>query len=498
MKPTPQSIGPLHFVGIGGIGMSGIAEILHALGYTVQGSDLSGESPNVRRLRDKGMTVFAGHEAAHIDGAAVVVMSSAIKPDNPELVAARQLRIPVVRRAEMLAELMRMKSAIAVGGTHGKTTTTSLIGTMLEEGDFDPTVINGGIVNKYGTNTRLGAGDWMVVEADESDGTFTRLPATAVVVTNMDPEHMEHYGSFENLRKAYKRYVENIPFYGFAVLCLDHPEVQSLVPELTDRRIITYGFNPQADVRAVNVRSGAEGCTFDVAMGDNVINDVYLPMLGQHNIQNALAALAVAQEMGMGEVAMKKALRHFEGVKRRFTKTGESHGVTVIDDYGHHPVEIAAVLKAARSAVESDPMVAKGHSEKNDFLAAESAHPKNTEGKVIAVMQPHRYTRLHDLMEEFCTCFNDADSVIVADVYAAGEAPIEGADKNVLAAGIRAHGHRDALALPAREDLAHLIAARARPGDFVICLGAGDITKWAYALPEEMDREFSKQDKQHA
>ncbi|MCB1555862.1 MAG: UDP-N-acetylmuramate--L-alanine ligase [Alphaproteobacteria bacterium] len=461
-------IGLLHFVGIGGIGMSGIAEILHALGYAVQGSDLSGDSANVQRLRNKGLSVFTGHDAAHIEGATVVVVSSAVKPDNPELKAARAARIPVVRRADMLAELMRLKTAIAIGGTHGKTTTTSLIGSMLEEGGLDPTVINGGIVNSYGTNTRLGAGEWMVVEADESDGTFTRLPATAVVVTNMDPEHMEHYGCFDNLRKAYKRYVENVPFYGFAVLCLDHPEVQSLVPELTDRRIVTYGFNPQADVRALNLRSGADGSTFDVAFADKVVNDVYLPMLGRHNVQNALAALAVGRELEMTESAMKKALRHFGGVKRRFTKTGESHGVTVIDDYGHHPVEIAAVLKAARSAVTEG------------------------EGRVIAVMQPHRYSRLNDLMDAFCTCFNDADSVIVADVYAAGESPITGADKAHLTAGIKAHGHRDVVALDTREDLARLVAARARPGDYVICLGAGDITKWAYALPAELDGAFSK------
>lgn len=467
MKPTPETIGTLHFVGLGGIGMSGIAEVLHALGYRVQGSDMA-DSPNVARLREKGMSVFTGHDAAHIDGAAVVVISSAIKEDNPELVAARAARIPVVRRAEMLAELMRMRAGIAIGGTHGKTTTTSLIGTMLEEGDLDPTVINGGIVNRYGTNTRLGGGEWMVVEADESDGTFTRLPATAVVVTNMDPEHMEAYGCFENLRKAYKRFVENIPFYGFAVLCLDHPEVQGLVPELTDRRIITYGFNPQADVRAFNLRAGAGGMNFDVAFGEKIVAGFYLPMFGEHNVQNALAALAVAREMELDEMVMKKALRHFGGVKRRFTHVGDSHGVRVIDDYGHHPVEIAAVLKAARSAV------------------AESG------GRVVAVMQPHRYTRLHDLMDEFCTCFNDADSVIITDVYAAGEAPIAGADKAHLVQGIRDRGHRDAVVLAARDDLARLVAQRAQSGDMVICLGAGDITKWAHALPAELDREFDK------
>ncbi len=470
MRFMPLDIGTLHFVGIGGIGMSGIAEILHTMGYTVQGSDIA-ESANVQRLKAKGIFVHIGHKAENLNDAGgkpvnVVVVSSAIRPGNPELQEARALKLPVVRRAEMLAELMRLKWAVAIGGTHGKTTTTTMIGAMLEEGGFDPTVINGGIVNKYGTNTRFGQSDWMVVEADESDGTFTRLPATVAVVTNIDPEHMDHYGSFDEVRQAYRQYVENIPFYGFAVMCTDHPEVQALVSQIQDRRIVTYGLNPQADVRAVNIRADAGGSTYDVVISydshDLTLKDVRLPMPGQHNVQNSLAALAIAQEMKMPVPLMKGALAGFGGVKRRFTKTGEAGGITVIDDYGHHPVEIAAVLKAARSVVEG------------------------TEGRVIAVMQPHRYSRLSSLFDQFCTCFNDADAVIVADVYAAGEEEIEGADKAHLAEGIRRHGHKDVQELSRTEDLATMIVDLARPGDFVICLGAGDVTKWAYALPEQV------------
>lgn len=472
MRHMPQDIGILHFVGIGGIGMSGIAEILHELGYAVQGSDIA-ESPNVLRLREKGVKVLIGHDAANIKDAAVLVVSSAIKKDNPELIAAREARMPVVRRAEMLAELMRLKWAIAIGGTHGKTTTTSMVGTMLEEAGLDPTVINGGIVNRYGTNTRLGHSEWMIVESDESDGTFTRLPACVAVVTNMDPEHMEHYGSFENVRKAYRQFVMNLPFYGYAVMCSDHPEVQSLIADLTDRRVITYGFNPQAEVRGLNVRADAAGMTFDVEFADGTgLKDVFLPMHGKHNVQNSLVSIAIAREMEIAPALMKKALEGFSGVKRRFTKTGEANGVSVIDDYGHHPVEITAVLKAARDAAG--------------------------EGRVIAVMQPHRYSRLHDQMEEFCTCFNDADSVIVADVYAAGEDPIMGADKEKLAEKIRAHGHRDVHVLGAPEDLPLMVAGLAKQGDFVICLGAGDITKWAAVLPAQLETAFAAQEKQRA
>lgn len=479
MRIVPQSVGILHFVGIGGIGMSGIAEVLHELGYAVQGSDLSA-GYNTERLQKKGIKVFVGHKAENIEGAAIVVISSAVKADNSELAAARAAKLPIVRRAEMLAELMRLKMAVAIGGTHGKTTTTSMVGAMLEEGNFDPTVINGGIVHKYGSNTRMGAGEWMVVEADESDGTFTKLPATVAVVTNIDPEHLDHYGDYDSIKGAFRQFVENIPFYGFAVLCTDHPAVQAMIPELSDRIVFTYGFNPQADVQATNIRTGTTGSTFDVTFSENIngealtLRDVFLPMLGQHNVQNSLAALTIARRMGIAPASMKNALSNFSGVKRRFTKTGEAGGVTIIDDYGHHPVEIQAVLKAARQAVEG------------------------TSGKVIAVMQPHRYTRLSSLFEDFCTCFNDADSVIVADVYAAGEPPIEGISKESLAEGLTSHGHKQVGVLPDPDSLPATIAAQVQSGDFVICLGAGDITKWAYALPAQLESILSKSQKQRA
>ncbi len=474
MRAMPLDIGTLHFVGIGGIGMSGIAEILNTLGYTVQGSDVA-EGGNVVRLRKLGIPITVGHAAENILGTdgekpAAVVISSAIQKDNVELIAARQNGVPVVRRAVMLAELMRLKGAIAVGGTHGKTTTTAMVGEMLESAGLDPTVINGGIVNAYGTNVRMGQSDLMVVEADESDGTFTRLPAAVAVVTNMDAEHMDHYGSFEKVKEAYRRFIRNVPFYGYAVLCTDHAEVQALIPTIDDRRLITYGFNPQADVRAENVRSGPDGSTFDVIFAagvhreELVLRDVHLPMLGRHNVQNSLVALAIAHEMDVAPPLMKKGLASFTGVKRRFTKTGEVNGVTIIDDYAHHPIEIETILKTARTAVET------------------------TGGRVFAVMQPHRYSRLKDLFEEFCTCFNDADTVIVADVYEAGEKPIEGVDKISLVEGMRSHGHKDVIALSSREDLAGTLADLVQPDDFVICMGAGDITTWAYELPDQLKR----------
>lgn len=480
MRAMPVNIGKLHFVGIGGIGMSGIAEVLHALGYQVQGSDLS-DGANVKRLQEKGIEVFIGHEAKNIDDAAIVVISSAIQDDNPELKAAREQRKTIVRRAEMLAEIMRLKWSIAIAGTHGKTTTTTMVGTMLEEAGYDPTVVNGGIVNRYGTNVRLGNSDWMVAEADESDGTFTKLPATVAVVTNIDPEHLDHYGSYDNIKAAFRRFIDNLPFYGFAALCSDHPAVQGMIPQLVDRRVITYGFNPQADVRAHNVRTDRDGSLFDVTFVDwladgaeQTLRDVFLPMPGDHNILNSLAALAIAQEMGVPAATMKTAMKNFSGVKRRFTKTGESNGITVIDDYAHHPVEIKAVLKAARQTVEKEGK------------------------KVVTVMQPHRYTRLSDLFDEFCTCFNDADSVIIADVYEAGEKPIEGADKEHLVAGIIERGHKDAQVMPSLESLPSMIADIAEEGDYVVCCGAGSISSWAYALPEQLDAEFTKKQKQSA
>jgi UDP-N-acetylmuramate--alanine ligase len=460
----PREIGPIHFVGIGGIGMSGIAEVLCNLGYTVQGSDAA-DGGNVARLRDKGVKVSVGHKADNVAGADVVVVSTAIKRDNPELVAARAQRIPVVRRAEMLAELMRLKSCVAISGTHGKTTTTTMVAALLDAGGLDPTVINGGIINAYGSNARMGAGDWMVVEADESDGTFLKLPADAVIVTNIDPEHLDHFKTFEAIQDAFRSFVENVPFYGFAVMCIDHPVVQTLVGKIEDRRIITYGENPQADARLTDFAAMGGGSQFKVVIRNrktgaaHEIANLSLPMPGRHNAWNATAAIAVAHELGISDEAIRKALAGFGGVKRRFTKTGEWNGVTVIDDYGHHPVEIAAVLKAARGS---------------------------TNGKIVAVVQPHRYTRLQSLFEEFCTCFNDADAVVVADVYTAGEAPIEGIDRDHFVQGLRAHGHRDVIPLPKSSELAGIVKGLAKSGDLVVCLGAGNITQWAYALPGEL------------
>ncbi|WP_033068538.1 UDP-N-acetylmuramate--L-alanine ligase [Thalassospira australica] len=465
MNTLPLNIGTIHFVGIGGIGMSGIAEILNNLGYSVQGSDIS-DNANVQRLRTLGIKVFVGHEGTNVEDAKVVVISTAVKPDNPEVVAARAAMIPVVRRAEMLAELMRLKAAIAVGGTHGKTTTTSLVATMLDAAGLDPTVINGGIINSYGTNARLGDGDWMVVEADESDGTFVKVPSTISVVTNIDPEHLDHWKDFDQLREAFKNFVQNIPFYGFAVLCIDHPEVQALIGRVTDRRIFTFGFSPQADVRAVNVRTNISDSVFDVVIRERVdseervIKDVRLPMVGDHNVSNSLAAITVALELGIADEKIVSAFDGFTGVKRRFTKTGEVDGVTIIDDYGHHPVEIKAVLKAARQA---------------------------TRNNVIAVVQPHRYSRLHDLFEDFCTCFNDADSVIVADVFEAGESPIDGASRDALVEGLRNRGHRHVSALESPDKLAEIVKNEAEEGDLVVCLGAGSISAWANALPAQLE-----------
>ena len=465
-KTIPFAIGPIHFVGIGGIGMSGIAEVMVNLGYSVQGSDLAANA-NVRRLRALGVEIHEGHRAANLGAAGVVVVSSAVKPDNPEVQAARERLLPVVRRAEMLAELMRLKWSIAVGGTHGKTTTTSLIAALLDAADMDPTVINGGIINAYGTNARLGGGDWMVVEADESDGTFVKLPATIAVVTNMDPEHLDFYGSFDAIRDAFLAFVENIPFYGFAAMCIDHPEVQAMIGQIPERRIVTYGLSPQADVRAVDLGFAQAGARFAVELSDRKsgavrrIEDLSLPMPGAHNVANSLAVVAVARELGLSDAVLRRALAGFAGVKRRFTKTGTAGGITVIDDYGHHPVEIAAVLAAARGA-----------------------YP----GRVIAVVQPHRYSRLASLFEEFCTCFNDADTVVVADVHAAGEAPIEGIDGQALEEGLRGHGHRSVVGLESPEALAPLIAELAGPGDLVVYLGAGSITQWANDLPAGLAR----------
>jgi UDP-N-acetylmuramate--alanine ligase len=463
----PGDLGPIHFVGIGGIGMSGIAEVLMTQGFLVQGSDARA-SKITDRLCGLGARFFEGQSADNIgDEVAVVVISSAIKPGNPELEEARRRKLPVVRRAEMLAELMRLRSNIAVAGTHGKTTTTTMVATLLDKGGLDPTVINGGVIHAYGSNARAGAGEWMVVEADESDGSFNRLPATIAIVTNIDPEHMEHWGTLDALRKGFYDFVSNIPFYGLAVCCTDHPEVQALVGRVADRRIVTFGFNAQADVRAVNLQYRDGVAHFDVALqGEGpgtMIEGCTLPMPGDHNVSNALAAIAVARHLGMKRDEIREALAGFGGVNRRFTRVAEVDGVAIIDDYGHHPVEIAAVLRAARQAIAGRPGA-----------------------RVIAVHQPHRYTRLASLFEDFCTCFNEADVVGIADVYAAGEEPLAGASRDDLVSGLIAHGHRHARAILDEADLARLFREQARPGDIFVCLGAGTISAWANALPARL------------
>ena len=463
MMGVPTDIGTIHFVGIGGIGMSGIAEVMCNLGYTVQGSDIA-EGYVVDGLRQRGIKVMIGHAAENLGDAAVVVTSTAVKRTNPEVAAALEGRVPVVRRAEMLAELMRLKRTVAVAGTHGKTTTTSMIAALLDAGGIDPTVINGGIINSYGSNARLGASDWMVVEADESDGSFLRLDGTIAVVTNIDPEHLDHYGSFDAVKEAFVEFIENVPFYGAAVLCIDHPEVQAVIPKIRDRRVITYGFSAQADVRGENVTPIPGGNRFDVAIRQRDgtvrrIESIELPMPGRHNVQNSLAAIAVAVEMACSDVVIQTGFAKFTGVKRRFTKVGEVDGITVIDDYAHHPVEIRAVLSAAREGVQAE-----------------------TGARVIAVVQPHRYTRLRDHLEEFQAAFNDADIVYATPVYAAGEQPIEGIDSAVMVAGMKARGHRFAQVIAGQDALATTLSEVAQPGDMVVCLGAGDITKWAAGL----------------
>jgi UDP-N-acetylmuramate--alanine ligase len=462
-RPVPFEIGPVHFIGIGGIGMSGIAEIMLRIGYTVQGSDAKA-SANTERLEKLGVKMFIGHDASHIEGASAVVYSTAVKADNPEMAAARERRLPLVRRAEMLAELMRLQFSVAVGGTHGKTTTTSMVAAILDAGGLDPTVVNGGIINAYGTNAKVGTGDWIVVEADESDGSFLKLRSTVAVVTNIDPEHLDHYGDFEAVKKAFRDFVENIPFYGFAAVCTDHPEVQAMAARVENRRLVTYGANPQAEVRAENITMGPEGARFDAVIapradGSLRIDDLHLPMPGHHNVMNALAAIAVAHELKVTPEDIRKGLAGFGGVRRRFTTTGVADGVRIIDDYGHHPVEISSVLKAARAV---------------------------TQGRVIAVVQPHRYSRLRDLFDDFCHGFNDADVVVVADVYAAGEAPLPGFDRDALVEGLRRYGHRRAIALTSPADLPAVIGQEAKAGDLVVLLGAGDITAWAYALPDQL------------
>jgi len=463
---VPLSVGAIHFIGIGGIGMSGIAEVMHNLGYAVQGSDAN-DSANVKRLRGFGIPVKIGHGAENLGPAQVVVYSSAVKSNNPEIIAAREAGLPIVRRAEMLAELMRLKRCVVVAGTHGKTTTTTMIAALLDAGKLDPTVVNGGIINAYGSNARSGEGEWMVVEADESDGTFLRLPSTIAVVTNIDPEHLDHYGDFEALKKAFQSFVEGLPFYGFAAMCVDHPEVQAMVGRIKDRRIVTYGSSPQADVRAINLSFSEGASNFDVVFRDRqrktetTLSGLCLPMPGEHNVANMLAAIVVAHELGVDFEAIRSAVANFQGVGRRFTRVGEWNGAAIIDDYGHHPVEIAAVLHAARQAFS---------------------------GPIVAIVQPHRYTRLQSLFEQFCTCLNDADAALIAPVYPAGEAPIEGVDRDAFVEGVRAHGHKQVLRIDGPDDLPGAIASISEPGGAIVFLGAGSITQWAAGLQRALEK----------
>jgi UDP-N-acetylmuramate--alanine ligase len=462
VSPTrvPLDIGTIHFIGIGGIGMSGIAEIMHNFGYKVQGSDAA-ENANVKRLRSMGVRVSIGHDAMNLKDVAIVVYSSAVKPGNVELETARALQLPLVRRAEMLAEIMRLKNCVAIAGTNGKTTTTTLTAALIDAGGLDPTVVNGGIINQYGTNAKLGAGDWVVVEADESDGTFLRLPATVSVVTNIDPDHLDYFGTFDRMRDAFQRFVENVPFYGFAVLCLDHPEVQAMIGKIEDRRLITYGFSPQADVRATNVRFSEGVSHFDVTvlnrrtLQETRLEGMSLPMPGEHNILNSLAAITVARELGIADDKIRNALANFRGVGRRFTRVGEWNGTAIVDDYGHNPFKIAAALKAARQAYS---------------------------GPVVAVVQPHRYTRLRDTFEQFAKCLNDADVAVIAPVYAAGEQPIEGINRDTYVEALRSHGHRNVLTIDAEADLPEVLAPHLKPDGVVVMLGAGSISAWAHNL----------------
>jgi UDP-N-acetylmuramate--alanine ligase len=467
----PRDIGPVHVVGVGGIGMSAIAEILHAKGYTVQGSDQK-DSANVRRLRAKGIRVFVGHDPVNLVGARYVVISTAIKPGNPELDAARVKGLPIIRRAEMLAELMRLYATVSVTGSHGKTTTTSLIAHLFNTADRDPTVITGGIINEWGSNARLGNGEWMIVEADESDGTFIKIPTQIGVVTNIDPEHLDYFKTVENMHREFEIFFRNIPFYGLAVACIDHPVVSEMIERLAlrrdGRRLITYGTTAGADILLKSARVEGDSTFFDADLGARVhggarrIRGWSIPLSGHHNALNALAAIAAASEAGIADDVIRKAIAGFSGVKRRFQLTGTWNGVSIYDDYGHHPVEIAAVLKAARSGAR---------------------------GRVIALVEPHRYTRVRDLFLEFASCFKDADQVIVTPLYTAGEAPIDGINHSALAEAIRATGHGSVASVANEREVVPILQRSAKAGDIVVCLGAGNSTEWAHALPDWLARE---------
>ena len=469
----PFNIGTVHIIGIGGIGMSGYAEVLHNLGYKVQGSDQS-ESANVLRLRALGVRVIIGHAAENIyneknELCSVIVKSTAVKDTNPEIIAAHKNKVPVIPRVELVAELMRSKWCINISGTHGKTTTTSMIGHVLEKTGLDPTVMTGGIINAYGTNTRMGMGDWMVVEADESDGTFVKLPSFASIITNIDPDHMDFYGTFDKIKEAFVAYAHNLPFYGFVVACIDHPVVEELLPQF-QRKTITYGLSEKADIRAVNVQTTPDGMSYDIQFSARLVNfpreirGVRLSMFGAHNVMNSLTTFAVGHELGLKAGDIAEALVKFSGVNRRFTTTGIVNDITIVDDYGHNPGKVAAAIKTGRDIVTA-----------------------RKKGRVIAVMQPHRYTRLSTLFDQFCNSFTDADEVIIADVYSAGEEPIAGVNKEALVSCLRKNGSL-VHALENPQALAPLIQQIAKPGDFVLCLGAGTITQWAHALPKELEK----------
>jgi UDP-N-acetylmuramate--alanine ligase len=469
--PEPDKVGLFHVVGIGGIGMSAIAEVMHTRGFHVQGSDLK-DGANLARLRAKGISCLIGHDPSNIDGASYLVISSAVKPGNPEFEAARERGIPIIRRAEMLAELMRPCATVSITGTHGKTTTTSLIADVFKAAQLDPTVITGGIINAWGSNARIGRGKWMVVEADESDGTFLKLPTQIGVITNIDPEHMDYWPSVEALHLAFSQFIEAIPFYGLAVPCIDHPVVRELLAKLggaaNGRRTVTYGVARDADIRLINLRPNHNSITFDADLGPGVkggarkLEDLTLPVLGHYNALNALGALAASIEAGISDEVIRSAFASFSGVKRRFSRAGDWQGVAVYDDYAHHPVEIAAVLRAARMAGN---------------------------GRILAVLQPHRYTRLQSLFNEFSACLDDADIVVVTPVYSAGEAPIPGIDRDELAASLRRHGHPQVMTVEDEQGLVETIASIAKSGDLVVGLGAGTITDWINALPSRLASE---------
>jgi UDP-N-acetylmuramate--alanine ligase len=464
IKRKKGMLNTIHFVGIGGIGMSGIAEIMNNLGYKVQGSDLS-ENNNTKRLEARGVKIFKGHDAMNVRNVSYVVISSAVTEDNAEVIEARRLKIPVIRRAEMLAELMRLKCSVAISGSHGKTTTTSLVACLFEAAGLDPTVINGGIINNRSTNAYLGHGDYLVVEADESDATFIKIPSTIGVITNIDPEHMDYYKDFDTLIAAFKSFIRNLPFYGFGVACVDHPIVRKLVDGLTERKVITYGIESKdANVIAFNIRQDVSSSTFDVKLqlpnfnGTAIIENITIPTPGKHNVLNALAAIAIGVELDFGVKVIQEGFKNFQGVKRRFTRVCEYNGAEIIDDYAHHPEEVKATLATAR-------VVANARS-----------------GRVIAIFQPHRYSRLSNLFADFTTCFAEADSIYIMDIYAAGEQQIEGVSGKALALAIKKTGAKCEF-IDSHEKIAGTISSIAKKGDIIVMMGAGSISNWANQLP---------------